>query len=103
VVGIQGALLGTTNGGATWTPQNLSTSTYLMDVTFISGTTGWAVGFTLSPTCSTILRTTDSGATWTPQSTGAALGLNGVRFASPTRGWAVGDSGTILATTTGGN
>jgi hypothetical protein len=50
----------------------------------------------------TILGSTD-GSTWTTQTSGTTNTLLGVSFANASDGWAVGVSGTIVATTDGGN
>jgi len=75
-VGGDGAILHTTDGGATtWTLQSFETTTLLNSVSFVDANTGWAVGW-----AGTILGTTDGGSTWSPQSSGTGVNLNGVAF-----------------------
>ena len=44
LVGGDGTIVATTDGGGTWTPQNTSTAERLAGVTFTDATHGWAVG-----------------------------------------------------------
>jgi photosystem II stability/assembly factor-like uncharacterized protein len=102
-------ILATSNGGATWTPQDHG-HLNLMSVDFVSSDTGWAVG------PGTLLHTTDGGGHWTalpepcPQ-------IRSVHFLSPTVGFAIAggsgpqavwtaappSGGTVLTTTNGGS
>src|SRR5262249_38284658 len=95
VVGSQGIILRSTDGGETWTPQSSGTQVGLGDVSFVDANTGTAVGG------QTILRTTDGGETWKRHSIPAipppmgcsGLGppaLTGVSFANADLGLAVG-------------
>jgi hypothetical protein len=108
-VGTGGAILATTNGGATWSPQTSGTGADLWAATFADSTHGWAVGWDDSSGSvgGVILATGDGGATWTKQASGRDEWLNGVAFADATHGWAVGRNittgvGSILATDDGG-
>ncbi len=92
-----GTILLSTDGGATWTPQESGTTNSLLAVTFRDRDTGTVVG-----DGGTILRTTNGGATWTPQASGTGLSLFAVSFANTNGGTAVGELGTILHTTNGG-
>ena len=107
-----GAIYATTDGGATWAPQNLgapyATKYVLRRVSFADALHGWAVGtqfddWSWRPSRALILATTDGGAHWSPQDIGstysAVIGLSPVDAA---RAWAVGWGGGILATRTGG-
>ena len=58
-VGDAGTILRTTDGGATWTPQQSNTTSWLFGVSFGDANHGVAVG-----NFSTMLRTTDGGFTW---------------------------------------
>jgi photosystem II stability/assembly factor-like uncharacterized protein len=69
----------------------------LMASSFISTSTGWAVG-----DGGKILNTTDGGATWSVQNAGTSSDLKDVSFVSATQGWAVGSNGEIIATSDGG-
>jgi photosystem II stability/assembly factor-like uncharacterized protein len=99
-VGVQGTILHTANGGATWVPQNSPTADSLNRVQFVSPTQGWIVGLN-----GTILSTGDGGATWTQSPRPTTAHLQALSFVSPTTGWIVGhsdDGGVILKTTDGG-
>ena len=96
-VGEGGAILATSNGGATWSKQSSGTFATFWGVAFSDATHGWAVGED-----GLILATTDGGATWSTQSSGTSELLYDVAFSDATHGWAVGEGGVILATTDGG-
>ncbi|MCB0297182.1 MAG: hypothetical protein KDG51_18525, partial [Calditrichaeota bacterium] len=100
-VGWSGTILHTTNGGASWTPQNSGTIGMLNDVYFTDANHGIVTGLDLIG--NNILRTTNGGATWAPQSTssGQAWTLDGISFAG-NNGYAVGSLGTIARTSDGG-
>lgn len=71
-------------------------------VSFISASTGWAVGLD-----GLVLKTTNSGVTWTTQYSGTTYNLTGVKFVDANNGWAVGIDGyssanVIVHTTDGG-
>ena len=104
VVGANGTILHSSDGGDTWTAQDSGTSRDLHRVTFVDCNTGWAVG-----AGGTILHTIDGGATWTAQDSGTTDSLSGVSFVSACTGWAVGPAGDctdcfgpVLYTTDGG-
>lgn len=56
-----GALIESTNGGATWAPQGLPANGGVIQLTFKDAQQGWAI---LSPS-DTLYRTSDGGAHWT--------------------------------------
>ena len=58
VVGRNGVILHTTNGGVDWLPQPSGTNENLIDIKFINKTTGWAASV------NRVLSTTNGGATW---------------------------------------
>jgi photosystem II stability/assembly factor-like uncharacterized protein len=107
-VGGGGKLFKTTDGGATWTPQNTGTGEDLKDVSFISPSLGWAVGNT-----GTLIATSDGGLTWrhlrvtyTDPTFGPTTffgALFGVKFLTAAKGFAVGEDQMIFCTTDGGN
>ena len=66
----QGAVLATSDGGATWTRQ-AGTAAVLLGVGMSAGGSGWAWGER-----GTVLRTVDGGATWTPDDAGTDSSLN---------------------------
>ena len=86
----------------TWTDLNPEspvriTSEHLLDVDFISASTGLAVGAN-----GTILITADRGATWVAATSGTAATLDGVDFIDVSHATAVGANGTILRSSDGG-
>jgi hypothetical protein len=89
-VGNMGAIVHTTNGGATWTTQNSGTEHALLSVAFLDANTGWAAG------AGTIVHTTDGGATWSSQFIAEQGSIRDLSFVDAGHGWAVGDNGTIL-------
>ncbi len=62
VVGDNGVILHTSNGGITWTQQTSGTTNDLRAVTFLDPLIGFCAG-----RCGTILKTIDGGITWTIQ------------------------------------
>jgi photosystem II stability/assembly factor-like uncharacterized protein len=96
VVGSDGTLLLTTDGGASWLKRDSGVSAHLYGVHFTDPNHGWAVGAN-----GTILLTTD-GASWQKRDSGVSVNLRGVHFTDPNHGWAVGGDGTILFTADGG-
>jgi photosystem II stability/assembly factor-like uncharacterized protein len=96
VVGNDGLVLGSDDGGKTWAARQSSVKEKLMDVTFI-GNEGWASGMN-----GTLIHTTDGGKTWTKQKTNTTQALEGIFFLDAKHGWTVGWAGTILRTLDGG-
>ncbi len=100
VVGNNGTILKTTNGGTVWISQNSGSIRNLKDVCFLDIQNGYAVG-----EYGTILKTID-GTTWTdvsnPDFTGAASIVRGVDFINSTTGWICGNGGKIFKTSDGG-
>ena len=62
VVGNNGTILRTTNGGQSWIKQVSGTTNDLNDISFIGANNGIAVG-----NSGVILKTTDGGVNWVPQ------------------------------------
>src|SRR5438270_11745259 len=98
VVGENGTIVRTTDGGNTWTIQASGTTQTLWAVSFTDANHGTAVG-----EAGTIVGTTDGGDHWVTQPSGTTFQLRGVSYSDTNNGAAVGDSGTILRTTDGGN
>jgi photosystem II stability/assembly factor-like uncharacterized protein len=115
VVGQNGAIARSTDGGATWTAQKVEISddmggtapleTSLFGVAAISPTEAWAVG-----DLGVVLHTRD-GETWEKLTFDATTYaddnvperlLNAVVFTSPTNGYIAGEFATLLRTTDGG-
>jgi hypothetical protein len=101
MVGQNGVLRVTVNGGAAWAAQSTGTGQSLDAVSMVSTTSGWAVGVG-----GTILATTNGGATWTEQGAGINQPINAISAvnASDAMVGLVPGGGTpsILATTNGG-
>ena len=91
-----GALLATSDGGATWSLVDLQTSAHLRAIQQAGGD-GWAVG-----DGGLVRRTTNQGASWTPQDAGTLNALHGVAVFDADHAWAVGDGGIVVATSDGG-
>ena len=102
VVGQDGIILRTTDGGNTWTVQFSGTGYSFQAVSFIDADSGIAVGNRpfFEPL---IVRSTNGGTTWTTQSSPASQPFNAVSFVDANTAIAVGDVGTIVRTTTGGD
>jgi photosystem II stability/assembly factor-like uncharacterized protein len=83
VVDTSGALIRTTDGGATWKTVSAGLGAGLRAVVFPTAQDGWAVG------AGTIMRTTDQGATWQQQDRLNA-GLMAITFSDVHNGWIVG-------------
>ncbi|NNL22682.1 MAG: T9SS type A sorting domain-containing protein, partial [Ignavibacteriaceae bacterium] len=94
VVGNQGVIGRTTDGGANWVTQtNPDTQNRSLYGVFFLGTdNGWAVGFN-----GVILHTTNGGTTWTIEGAGLTTAfLNGVHFTSTSNGYVVGNGKTLI-------
>ena len=99
VVGMSGTILGTSDGGKTWTSVEGVTTKTLKSVTFLDEKNGWIAG-----SDGTLLRTTDGGKTW------ASVGnftdnddFTKVFFLDAAHGWVVGLKGVFYRTTDGGS
>lgn len=96
VVGENGMILTTVDGGSTWQAQKSGVTTDLTTVHFANERRGWTVG-----RGSTILATSDGGGTWQAQIVSTQAALFDVQLLDSQRGWAVGERGIILATNDG--
>ncbi|MCW9097644.1 MAG: YCF48-related protein [Ignavibacteriaceae bacterium] len=97
IVGRDGTILMTSNGGNDWINQISGTSVDLYSVHFGDNDNGWAVG-----EAGTILMTSNGGDDWNHQISGISETLNSIFYIDINRGWTVGDDGTILHTANGG-
>lgn len=109
VVGNNGTILKTNDGGDTWAPKISGTNSTLASVFFPSADTGYIVGYNFA-TDHVILKTIDAGENWQLVSTGItdAFELHSVHFTSNDTGFVVGHDlnytrGIVLKTTDGGN
>ncbi len=93
-----GVILHTGDGGTTWDVQyGAADAPWLSDVTFIDGSTGWAVGAR-----GTVLRTIDGGTSWQAVDLGTTADLTAVSFPTSQDGWIVGDTDRLYHTSDGG-
>jgi len=97
IVGKEGLIMQTTDGGITWNTQHRDADEYFEAVFFINENEGWVCGW------GDIYHTIDGGETWELQNTPpAAGGLTDIFFINQDTGWIVGYSKTILKTLDGG-
>ena len=97
-IGENGLILATTNAGATWTIQPISSKRNLNGVSFFNNTIGWVVGDN-----GTIARTASGGQSWTLLTSGVTENLKGIFALTQSQAWIVGTSGTLLNSTNGIN
>ena len=99
----EGKIFTTSNGGETWTAQDIPSqgeSIYLIDIDFVDSLAGWIVGGKTGMK-GIIFHTEDGGATWTDQAPADAGVVDAVDFIDRYEGWAV-IGGFIYHTTDGG-
>jgi photosystem II stability/assembly factor-like uncharacterized protein len=90
-VGLSGTILGTTDGGATWTSQRAASGRGLSDVAFADADHGIAVGLG-----GTILLTNDGGATWQDASVPLPRDFQTVMLEASGAAIITGSAGTVL-------
>jgi photosystem II stability/assembly factor-like uncharacterized protein len=98
IVGQNGMIKRSTDGGKTWTVINSGQTSDLNNVYFIDANTGWAVG-----TQGIVIKTTDGGLTWS-NSSGSITSdiiLKDVKFLDQNTGYITGSQ--VLKTTNGGS
>src|SRR5262249_667413 len=101
IVGQDGVIMRTMDGGATWTfPQSPSTAT-LWALAFVHSQIGCPVAECDALGQGTSLHTPDGGTTWPPQNTFTSNFLYGVAAFDPQTGVIVGGGGTLLRTQDG--
>ena len=98
MVGDDGTILHTSNGGTKWIAQSSGTNEDLFESLFIDSNLGKIVGSN-----ATILHTTNGGIAWTIQTACTNEDLYAVSFTDEKIGNIVGDNGTIFRTTNGGS
>ena len=105
IVGYNGQIYKTINGGANWTIQASNTNANLWSVHFIDANVGFATGVGI------ILKTTDGGINWTisyqSESTENVQSFKSIYFTDTENGWVVGQEsittdGVIFHTSNGG-
>jgi photosystem II stability/assembly factor-like uncharacterized protein len=101
IVGDDGLILKTTNGGENWGEQNSHTTCNLKGVSAVDADTAWVAG-----DCGEVLVTRDGGANWihsaSAQYESASLGLKAISAIDGQRATAVGDEGRVITTLDGG-
>ena len=97
VIGDNGIILHTSNGGKTWTKQESNTTDHLMKIQFIDSECGWIAG------TGSILHTDNGGQNWTEQLTDSQLSMFAdIYFINNSTGWASGPPGGIVYSTVNG-
>ncbi|MEW6131011.1 MAG: YCF48-related protein [Acidobacteriota bacterium] len=97
IVGDEGLIIHTTDGGRNWLFQASGTKAQLFHLSFLKDE-GWIVG-----TGGMILHTNDGGQSWYPQRSGVDVDLNRVFFINDKVGLVTGDKGTLLRTDSAGS
>ena len=112
IVGYNGIILNTTNGGSSWTEQHRAPQVVFSSVDFLNDTIGYAVGArgSFPYENGVVLKTTNGGANWEALSSpcfDSVTYLQDVTFSDEMTGWVVGykhnpRKGFILKTTDSG-
>ena len=97
IVGENGTIVRSDDGGATWKKVESGTTKNLMKVFPVDDQNAVAVGAD-----STILRTTDGGNTWQSEKSPVLITLFDVTFVDKNTGWIAGEFATVFGTTDGG-
>lgn len=102
IVGYNGVIQKTTDGGINWVSQFSGTTNHFLSVFFRDSLNGIIVGSNDGWSNGIILRTTDGGTNWNQQTSGIIQPLTSVYFYDFNHGVAVGYNGLILKTSDGG-
>jgi photosystem II stability/assembly factor-like uncharacterized protein len=97
VVGTNGTIFHTMDGGNQWIPQVSQVKKDLRAITCADESHCWAVGYS-----GVILRTEDGGRQWTQVKINVSEIFYAVDFISEQIGWAVGEDGIVFHTRNGG-
>ena len=95
--GTNGAVLKSSDYGATWTKLITNTTETLRSICFSDAFNGAAVGY--NGIC---IITTDGGTTWEKTNTGTVKDLRGISFFNASEGVSVGEGATLLQTSDSG-
>lgn len=87
VVGNNGTLLHSIDGGNTWNEQQLANNHLLQSVHFINNNEGWIAG-----SAGIIYYTQDGGLNWINQNSNTSFDLRNIFFINDSLGWVVGGS-----------
>ncbi|MGH9002987.1 MAG: WD40/YVTN/BNR-like repeat-containing protein, partial [Acidimicrobiia bacterium] len=99
-VGQGGIIVGTNDGGATWTERSTPVQSDLRAVISLANCEGTAPCFWAGAANGTIILSTDGGNSWCAQVTGTTERISGLAVANNNEVWAVGTAGTVLRSTT---
>ena len=92
VVGDNGIIYATTDGGQSWIQQYSGTSRKLAKVQFLDNMNGWITGGWQDGTSFLVLKTTDGGNTWQNKSFGSTcFSCLDIYFTDEMNGWICGD------------
>ncbi|MCJ7552884.1 MAG: YCF48-related protein [Ignavibacteriaceae bacterium] len=94
LMGEDGNILNTTDGGNTWISRNI-TGQYVNDIFFTDSNHGWAVGYQF------ISKTTNGGIIWS--TTPIPFMVGSCSMIDELRGWIIGEEGEMMYTLDGGN
>lgn len=97
VVGGDGVIYKTTDGGANWSEQTSGVSSTLFSISTPSTLSCWIAGAS-----GIILHTSDGGNVWSQQECPSSDSLYGISMWDDLTGWIVGENGLILYTNDGG-
>lgn len=98
VSGYHGSVLKTSDGGGTWSYQEMGADQLIRRIRFVNEKQGWAVGHRGS-----VYRSSDGGAKWNERTLERGLYLRSLDFVSPEVGWVVGHEASIFSTRDGGD
>ncbi len=96
IVGQDGAIIHSTDGGINWAVQFLA-SAPVLSVSAVDDAHAWALVGN-----GNVLQTGDGGQTWSSIASGSTFGLTALKFTDLLHGWAVGQGNGIVATLDGG-
>jgi photosystem II stability/assembly factor-like uncharacterized protein len=99
--GSQGTMRFTSNGGASWSAQNLNSSAYCEDVFMLDSKQGWTAGG-YGGGSGFIRHTTNGGQNWETQTPAQGDHFNRIHFLDSQRGWMGVYGGLVHGTTDGG-
>lgn len=97
IVGNDGTILKTTDGGLNWIQKNSGTTTNLSKIKFVNTTIGYAVGNN-----GTVLKTINQGENWTILNSGTTNNLYGLSCLSENIFFISGENGLIKKSINGG-
>ena len=101
IVGTQGTILYTEDGGNSWETQYQNDTMSIQDIFFLNENEGWATGW------HDVLHTTNGGEDWEfqnlPLPLGLEIGTNSIYFSNENEGWIGGDYLSLYKTVDGGN